>query len=163
MSITIAPWNAAKNSMRIWSRSSSTWSSCRMKSEPRILIIDDDEQLCRLLHRVIARMGLTADSEATLTRGLERNRSREYAVVLLDVHLPDGNGLEIIPQLREVSFPPEIIIRVLQEKRFRPLGRKQEVRSDFRLICATNRNLNELVESGGFRQDLSFRTGSLSI
>ncbi|MCF8039579.1 MAG: sigma-54 dependent transcriptional regulator [Desulfohalobiaceae bacterium] len=305
------------------------------KGEPRILIIDDDEQLCRLLQDITARMGLSADSENTLAQGVQKNRSQEYAVVLLDVHLPDGNGLEIIPQLREVSFPPEIIImtgygdqagaeiamennawdylmkgssfqniklalqralqyreqkkkaidnlrlhqgsiigespqiraclkqaaraastdipvlitgetgtgkelfakaihdnshrcerpfvvvdcaalpehlvestlfghtkgaftgadaaqeglvkqantgtlfldeigdlplttqtkflRVLQEKRFRPLGSKQEVGSDFRLICATNRNLNELVEAGGFRQDLYFRIGSLSI
>ncbi len=304
-------------------------------SDSRILIIDDDQQLCRLLQDIVFRMGLAADAETTLARGVEQNCFREYDVVLLDVNLPDGNGLDIIPQLREVPFPPEIIImtgygeqtgaeiaiennvwdylqkgasfqniklslkralqyrkqkkktsnlsylnresiigespqiyaclkqvalaatsdipalitgetgtgkeifakaihdnsarsgrpfvvvdcaalpehlvestlfghtkgaftgadaaqeglikqadtgtllldevgdlplgiqvkflRVLQEKQFRPLGSKQEMRSDFRLVCATNRDLKKMVDAGAFRQDLYFRIASLSI
>ena len=48
-------------------------------------------------------------------------------------------------------------LRVLQEKRFRPVGQTQEVTSNFRLIAATNRNLEEMVEKGQFRRDLLFR------
>ena len=48
-------------------------------------------------------------------------------------------------------------LRVLQEKSFRPLGGKKEVSSDFRLIAATNRNLDEMVSRGEFRKDLLFR------
>ena len=54
-------------------------------------------------------------------------------------------------------------LRVLQERRFRPLGGKQEIKSDFRLVAATNRYLEEMIEQGGFRQDLFFRLRSLSI
>lgn len=54
-------------------------------------------------------------------------------------------------------------LRVLQEKRFRPVGSQQEVTSDFRLLAATNRNLEEMVESGTFRSDLMFRLKSLVI
>ncbi len=54
-------------------------------------------------------------------------------------------------------------LRVLQERRFRPLGGKQEVESDFRLVAATNRNLEEMVQQGRFRQDLFFRLHSLVI
>ena len=54
-------------------------------------------------------------------------------------------------------------LRVLQERSFRPIGGKREVESDFRLVAATNRNLEEMVNQGGFRQDLFFRLRSLVI
>lgn len=54
-------------------------------------------------------------------------------------------------------------LRVLQGHRFRPLGGKHEVTSNFRLVVATNRNLEEMVKKGGFREDLLFRIQSLSI
>lgn len=54
-------------------------------------------------------------------------------------------------------------LRVLQEHRFRPLGSNQEVESDFRLVAATNRDLDEMVKQGTFRSDLLFRLRSFII
>ncbi len=54
-------------------------------------------------------------------------------------------------------------LRVLQEKRFRPVGETKEVTSDFRLIAATNRNLEEMVQKGEFRQDLLYRLCTVSL
>jgi two-component system NtrC family response regulator len=48
-------------------------------------------------------------------------------------------------------------LRVLQERRFKPVGGTREVMSNFRLICATNRDLEEMVADGRFRKDLLFR------
>lgn len=48
-------------------------------------------------------------------------------------------------------------LRVLQEHRFRPLGAKNEIQSEFRLIAATNRDLDKMVKEGAFREDLYFR------
>ncbi len=48
-------------------------------------------------------------------------------------------------------------LRVLEEHRFRPLGSDRERESDFRLIAATNRNLQKMVDAGQFRSDLLFR------
>ncbi|NPW37879.1 sigma 54-interacting transcriptional regulator [Pseudomonas aeruginosa] len=49
------------------------------------------------------------------------------------------------------------LLRLLNEKRFRPVGATREQDSDFRLICATHRSLPELVNEGLFREDLYFR------
>lgn len=54
-------------------------------------------------------------------------------------------------------------LRALQERRFRPVGSGNEVHSNFRLISATNRDLQAMVEEGSFRRDLLFRINSLSV
>ncbi len=48
-------------------------------------------------------------------------------------------------------------LRVLEEKRFRPVGSSFEVDADFRLVSATNRDLGKMVGEGTFRDDLLFR------
>jgi len=48
-------------------------------------------------------------------------------------------------------------LRVLQEQTFRPVGSSVEVKSNFRLIAASNRNLHELSKKHAFREDLLFR------
>jgi len=62
------------------------------------------------------------------------------------------------------ELPPAIqksFLRVIQEHRFRPVGGNQEVTSNFRLVGATNRNLENMVRQGQFREDLLFRLRSL--
>ncbi|RPH50645.1 MAG: sigma-54-dependent Fis family transcriptional regulator [Desulfobacteraceae bacterium] len=54
-------------------------------------------------------------------------------------------------------------LRVIQERRFRPVGCKKEIESNFRLISATNRNLESMVSAGEFRKDLLYRLRSLTI
>lgn len=63
-----------------------------------------------------------------------------------------------LPLAMQKSF-----LRVTQEHRFRPVGGNQEVTSDFRLLAATNRNLENMVRQGQFREDLLFRIRSLVI
>ncbi len=54
-------------------------------------------------------------------------------------------------------------LRVLQEKKFRPVGGKTEKKSDFRLIAATNQDLEQMAQKGLFRKDLLFRLRAMVI
>ncbi|MGA3207702.1 MAG: sigma-54 dependent transcriptional regulator [Syntrophales bacterium] len=54
-------------------------------------------------------------------------------------------------------------LRVLQERQFRPLGAKREIKSEFRVIAATNRDITKMVEEGNFREDLLFRLRAVTI
>lgn len=54
-------------------------------------------------------------------------------------------------------------LRVLEERKFRPIGGKDEIQSDFRLISASNRNLDEMAQNGEFREDLLYRIRSFGI
>ncbi len=55
------------------------------------------------------------------------------------------------------------LLRVLQENEFERLGGIKTIQSDFRLITATNRDLEELVEKGAFREDLFYRLNVIPI
>ncbi|MBN2339900.1 MAG: sigma-54-dependent Fis family transcriptional regulator [Deltaproteobacteria bacterium] len=64
------------------------------------------------------------------------------------------------------ELPLEIqtkFLRILQQKTFRPIGSKTERQSDFRLVAATNQNLEHLVQKKQFREDLLFRLKSMTI
>jgi len=55
------------------------------------------------------------------------------------------------------------LLRALQEKEVRPVGSTQAVPIHARILAATNRDLNEMVESGKFRKDLYFRLNVVSL
>ena len=58
------------------------------------------------------------------------------------------------------TIPPKMqieLLRVLESKTFVRVGGNKEITSDFRIICATNRDLKSMVENGTFREDLYYR------
>lgn len=55
------------------------------------------------------------------------------------------------------------LLRALQEKKFQRVGGNEEIPVDVRIICATNRNLEQMVQQGKFRQDLFYRVNVFPI
>ena len=71
--------------------------------------------------------------------------------------MADGGTL-FLDEIGEVSSTFQAkLLRVLQEGEFERVGGTRPIKTDFRLICATNRNLEEMVSKGEFRADLYYR------
>lgn len=77
--------------------------------------------------------------------------------------LADGGTL-FLDEVGELAPEQQkVFLRLLQERRFRPIGGNEELESDFRVVAATNRNLTEMAAGGTFRSDLLFRLQGLTI
>lgn len=77
---------------------------------PDILIIDDDQDVSEMLNEMVTRMGHHPDPASTLNDARQKILSHDYDVIFLDVRLPDGNGLDILPLMKEMNSVPEVII-----------------------------------------------------
>ena len=67
-------------------------------------------------------------------------------------------GTLFIDEIDELPIATQVtLLNVLQEKCFRPIGANREIRSDFRLVSATNRKLEEILETGKMRSDFYHR------
>jgi transcriptional regulator of aroF, aroG, tyrA and aromatic amino acid transport len=80
------------------------------EGEAKVLIIDDDAGMAYTLARMAQDAGHLAETAASLSRGLPLAASGNYDVLFLDVRLPDGSGIDAIPEIQASPFPPEIII-----------------------------------------------------
>lgn len=84
--------------------------------------------------------------------------SREGAFALAD------KGTLFLDEIGElpVSLQCELL-RVIQEKTFKRIGSNTWQNTDFRLVCATNRNLKQLISEGKFREDLYYRISDIEL
>ena len=74
------------------------------------------------------------------------------------------NGTIFLDEIATISTKMQIdLLRVLESKSFVRVGGNKEILSDFRVICATNRDLKSMVENGSFREDLFYRLNVVNI
>ena len=74
------------------------------------------------------------------------------------------SGTIFLDEIATISQKMQVeLLRVLETKKFIRVGGNKEISSDFRVICATNRDLKGMVEKGTFREDLYYRLNVMNI
>jgi len=75
-----------------------------------VLIVDDNETTVEVLKKIVQKMGHNVSTALTLNKGLYLSTIKEFDVVMLDVRLPDGNGISSLTEFQNVPSSPEVII-----------------------------------------------------
>jgi DNA-binding NtrC family response regulator len=83
----------------------------------RLLLIDDDVKLCRLLADYLNPLGYEVVAAYSGQDGLERALHEDFAAVILDVMLPGMNGLEVLRELRRRSNVPVLMLTLWEKNR----------------------------------------------
>lgn len=66
----------------------------------RILLVDDEQEICTLLSGLLVRAGMSCRMAHSLAEGRSALKSGHFDAVFLDIHLPDGLGYELIPEIK---------------------------------------------------------------
>jgi formate hydrogenlyase transcriptional activator len=104
---------------------------------------------CSAISAGLVESELFGHVKGAFTGALERRIGR--------FELADG-GTIFLDEVGELPLETQVkLLRVLQEREFEPVGSSQPVRVNVRVIAATNRNLEESIKTGSFRDDLFYR------
>ena len=76
----------------------------------KVLIIDDEKDICKLLASTLSTFGYQTKTSQSLTEGKEVFSSYDPDIIFVDIHLPDGNGLNDVPYFRNVKPNIPVII-----------------------------------------------------
>ena len=74
-----------------------------MGETARILIVDDDENIRKVLTAILEEEGYTVESVATAKKAIERTRRKFYNLALIDIRLPDMEGIELLTKMRDTT------------------------------------------------------------
>jgi two-component system NtrC family response regulator len=75
-----------------------------------------------------------------------------------------NKGSIFLDEIGDLDLSSQVkLLRVLQDRTFEPLGSSRSKSVDVRVICATNRNLEEMVAKGTFREDLFYRINLITV
>jgi DNA-binding NtrC family response regulator len=76
----------------------------------KILVIDDEQVICSGCRMILSELGHTVDTCNTCKEGLDAIRKRVYHLVLLDIKLPDSDGMEILKIVRVEKLGIHVIV-----------------------------------------------------
>ena len=88
----------------------------------RILLIEDHSVLAEAIGDALRRAGFTVDHAATAIDAREMAQIADYALILLDLGLPDGDGLQLLPVLRQEGQVPVLVLTARDQLQDRLAG-----------------------------------------
>ena len=74
-----------------------------MGETPRILVVDDDENIRKVLETILEDEGYYVELVGTAKKAIERTRRNFYNLALIDVRLPDMEGIELLTKIRDTT------------------------------------------------------------
>jgi CheY-like chemotaxis protein len=75
-----------------------------------VLVVDDEPLICWALKRHISGRQMSVHAVGNCMEALGELREKPYGIVLLDIHLPDGNGLDLLKEIKEISPGTKVIV-----------------------------------------------------
>jgi two-component system, NtrC family, response regulator len=81
-----------------------------LSTKANILLIDDEEKLRNLMGRIIKSEGFDVVEASDCRTGLKKAEQQQFDVILCDVKLPDGSGVELVEKLKKASPLTEVIL-----------------------------------------------------
>src|SRR6201995_4240689 len=76
----------------------------------RVLVVDDDAELCGLVTRFLEREGFAITWASTGAAGVEQALREAYALIMLDVMMPDMDGFDVLRRIRRQSRTPVLML-----------------------------------------------------
>jgi DNA-binding response OmpR family regulator len=76
----------------------------------RILLVEDHQRLAKSINTGLARFGFGVDAFSTVVDGMNAFRAMSYDAIILDLGLPDGDGLDVLREIRQVNSGAPILI-----------------------------------------------------
>ena len=88
----------------------------------RLLVVDDDKKLCRLIKDYLEALGYDVVTVHAARQGLEKALAETFDAVILDIMMPEMDGLEVLRKIRAASQVPVLMLTGLGEESDRIVG-----------------------------------------
>ena len=82
-----------------------------MFDPPRLLVVDDEAVVCQACHRIFSRQGFVVDESVDARDGLDRAASEDYSAILLDIKMPEMDGIEFLENVRKKK--PDVPVMIM--------------------------------------------------